>query len=46
MSGLTIARALAQAHGGCLHAASDGLGHGAVFTLTLPRTHQHDLFTT
>jgi two-component system sensor histidine kinase BaeS len=34
--GLTIARALAQAHGGSLHAASDGVGRGAVFTLTLP----------
>jgi signal transduction histidine kinase len=34
--GLTIARALAQAHDGSLHAASDGLGHGAAFTLTLP----------
>lgn len=37
--GLTIARALAQAHGGSLHAASDGVGRGAVFTLTLPRAH-------
>jgi two-component system, OmpR family, sensor histidine kinase BaeS len=35
--GLTIARALAQAHDGSLHAASDGVGRGAVFTLTLPR---------
>jgi len=35
--GLTIARALAQAHGGDLHAASDGAGSGATFTLTLPR---------
>ncbi len=34
--GLTIARALAQAHGGDLHAASGGRGHGATFTLTLP----------
>ena len=34
--GLTIARALAQAHGGRLHAASPGLGAGATFTLTLP----------
>ncbi len=34
--GLTIARALARAHGGELHAASDGPGQGAVFTLTLP----------
>jgi two-component system sensor histidine kinase BaeS len=41
--GLTIARALAQAHSGSLHAASNGVGRGAVFTLTLPRTHQHDV---
>jgi len=34
--GLTIARALAHAHGGDLRAASDGLGHGAIFTLALP----------
>jgi two-component system sensor histidine kinase BaeS len=34
--GLTIARALAQAHGGDLRAASDGIGHGATFTLILP----------
>jgi two-component system sensor histidine kinase BaeS len=34
--GLTIARALARAHGGDLHAASDGLGRGSTFTLTLP----------
>ncbi|MEH0844821.1 ATP-binding protein [Micromonospora sp. CPCC 205711] len=34
--GLTIARALAQAHGGRLSAASAGIGAGATFTLTLP----------
>lgn len=34
--GLTIARALAQAHGGDLRVASDGLGRGATFTLALP----------
>lgn len=34
--GLTIARALAQAHRGTLTAASAGPGHGAVLTLTLP----------
>src|SRR6266545_177512 len=33
---LTIARALARAHGGDLTAASDGVGRGATFTLTLP----------
>ena len=42
--GLTIARALAQAHDGSLHAASNGIGSGATFTLTLPRTEQHDMF--
>ncbi len=36
--GLTIARALAQAHRGDLHAASDGIGRGATLTLTLPTT--------
>ena len=35
--GLTIARALAHAHRGDLTAASGGPGHGATFTLTLPR---------
>jgi signal transduction histidine kinase len=34
--GLTIARALARAHGGSLRVASDGPGRGATFTLTLP----------
>ncbi len=34
--GLTIARALARAHGGSLTAHSAGPGRGAVFTLTLP----------
>jgi histidine kinase len=35
--GLTIARGLARAHGGDLHADSPGLGRGATLTLTLPR---------
>ncbi len=35
--GLTIARALAEAHGGRLHAESAGPGLGSTFTLTLPR---------
>jgi signal transduction histidine kinase len=34
--GLTIARALATAHGGTLTAASDGPGTGAQLTITLP----------
>ncbi len=34
--GLTIGRTLARRHGGDLTATSDGLGHGAEFTLTLP----------
>jgi len=35
--GLTIARAIARAHGGDLTAASDGIGCGATFSVTLPR---------
>lgn len=34
--GLTIARALTEAHGGHIRAHSDGPGHGATFTVTLP----------
>ncbi|EFK55271.1 ATP-binding protein [Corynebacterium genitalium ATCC 33030] len=34
--GLTISRALIEAHGGTLTAASPGAGHGSVFTLRLP----------
>jgi signal transduction histidine kinase len=34
--GLAIARAIIEAHGGRLTAHSDGPGHGAVFTMTLP----------
>lgn len=36
--GLTIARSLVHAHGGTLTATSDGLGRGATFLVTLPRT--------
>lgn len=35
--GLTIARAIVEAHGGTLVLQSDGLGHGACVTLSLPR---------
>jgi two-component system sensor histidine kinase BaeS len=34
--GLTIARALARAHGGDVTAHSDGPGRGATFRLTIP----------
>jgi two-component system sensor histidine kinase BaeS len=34
--GLTIARKIAESHGGSLTATSEGLGHGSTFTLTLP----------
>jgi len=34
--GLAIARSLAELHGGRLEAASEGLGRGATFRLTLP----------
>ena len=35
--GLAVARQLVGLHGGTLSAASDGIGCGATFTLTLPR---------
>lgn len=35
--GLTIARQLVRAHGGTITAASPGIGHGATFTVSLPR---------
>jgi len=34
--GLTIARSLAEAHGGALTVESEGLGRGATFTMSLP----------
>ncbi|WP_280156213.1 PAS domain-containing sensor histidine kinase [Piscinibacter sp. XHJ-5] len=34
--GLTIAKRLAELHGGDVHAASEGTGHGAQFVLSLP----------
>ena len=34
--GLTISRHLVEAHGGTIHAASEGPGHGSRFIVTLP----------
>ena len=34
--GLSIVRSLVEMHGGAIHAASDGIGKGATFTVTLP----------
>jgi two-component system CheB/CheR fusion protein len=34
--GLAISKAVADAHGGTLSAASEGTGHGSTFTLTVP----------
>lgn len=36
--GLTIAKAWVEAHGGGIHAESDGIGKGSTFIVTLPRT--------
>ncbi len=36
--GLAIVRGLVEAHGGRVRAESPGLGHGATFTLTMPRS--------
>jgi signal transduction histidine kinase len=38
--GLTITRAIVQAHGGRIHAESHGPGRGARFVVTLPRWHR------
>ena len=35
--GLYIVRAIARAHGGRVFAQSEGEGHGATFTVELPR---------
>ncbi|MCL1593778.1 MAG: HAMP domain-containing histidine kinase, partial [Actinomycetia bacterium] len=35
--GLSVARGIGEAHGGSLIAESEGIGHGATFTLSLPR---------
>jgi signal transduction histidine kinase len=34
--GLALARQIVEAHGGRIHAQSQGLGHGSLFTFTLP----------
>jgi PAS domain S-box-containing protein len=34
--GLTLARQIAELHGGTIEARSDGVGHGSTFTLRLP----------
>ena len=39
--GLAIAKALADAHGGRITAASDGPGTGTTFTITLPLRPNH-----
>jgi signal transduction histidine kinase len=36
--GLTIARSIARLHGGDIAVRSNGIGHGSVFTVTLPAT--------
>lgn len=41
--GLTIARAIVEAHDGTLHAESDGPGHGSRFVVALPARRQGDL---
>ncbi len=39
--GLTITRAVVQAHGGRIRAESQGVGHGARFVVTLPAASSH-----
>jgi PAS domain S-box-containing protein len=38
--GLALARHIVELHGGAISAVSDGLGHGTVFTVTLPSPSQ------
>jgi signal transduction histidine kinase len=35
--GLSISRQLVELHGGTIEAASDGVGKGSMFTITLPQ---------
>ena len=39
--GLAIARHIVELHHGDIYAESEGLGHGARFTVTLPAVHPH-----
>jgi PAS domain S-box-containing protein len=41
--GLTLARRLAELHGGTVEAASDGAGKGSEFTLRLPLAHGREI---
>jgi PAS domain S-box-containing protein len=41
--GLAISKQLVELHGGTIHAFSAGLGHGATFTIRLPRLSDSDL---
>lgn len=40
--GLSIVRNFIELHGGTVHAASDGEGRGATFTVTLPLMHDYE----
>ena len=44
--GLSIVRHLVEAHGGTVHVASDGPGHGSRFTIAIPITTLSDLTST
>ena len=38
---MSLAKTIVEAHGGALKIRSDGAGQGAVFVMTLPRSHTH-----
>ena len=38
---MSLAKTIVEAHGGALKVRSDGAGQGAVFVMTLPRSHTH-----